>query len=288
MLITKNNILNVKPNFIDKNNKTPLIVACENKLLNIALQLLDKDCNHGHIYKKTTALMYCCCKDMEEVALKLLDLHHKGLINCRPHYINSYHQTAFVIACKLKLNKIALKILDDDYICANIYEGDTMLLLACKNKLNNVALKLIDLMIKSKLHSQFKQFNNNGNTPLLCACENKLNNVALKLIDYSDVSQIFNNKYRKYTALIAACRNKMEDVALKLINKCSYKFNCLPQYTDNCNNSALIYACENNMENIALKLIDMDFLSRNRPKILTCIKIFNMFKLKQKIEQLNI
>jgi ankyrin repeat protein len=256
----------------DKNNNTMLTWACKTKKAedNIILLLtfFKELCKPECISKcGNTALIWACNNKMENVALKLID--EFGEL-CKPDCITVNGNTALMLACSNKMENVALKLINEfgelckpnkiNYVdeigelckpdCIN-KNGNTALILACGNKMENVALKLIDKFGElCEPECISKKYNM---TALSWACMNTMENVALKLInEFGELCKPDCISEYGNTALIWACTNNMENVALKLINE--FGELCKPDCINHYGETALLWAFNNNMENVVLKL----------------------------------
>jgi ankyrin repeat protein len=210
-----------------------------NELSTIALCILNniERCNLPHVnnYGETALTISCRFLD-EDVIMKILEYPDKcnmGHITTRetrndsndPYYkkysnyyswngdrIDSFYETALTLACKYKLNKSALKMLDYPKLC-NIY--------AISRIRENIDI--------------YTEYNS-----LLWACINKLSEVALKILDYPQ--EEFYKKSNLYqNAFEHSCKNNMEDVAIKFMDKSNKLLKI--------NNEVLSWLDKNKMDN---------------------------------------
>ena len=162
---------------------------------------------------------------------------------------NDNGETALIIACHLKMNEVALALIErgQSHLAQNNNDENNALIYACQNKMNEVALALIETG-----QSNPGQINSYGNTALMYVCLNNMNEVALALIatGQSKPEQINNDE--ENTALMYACQNSMNEVALALILTGQSNLEHVNYFEKN---TALIYACENIMDDIALAFI---------------------------------
>jgi ankyrin repeat protein len=163
----------------------------------------------------------------------------------------------------------------------NIY-GYTALILACKNKMEKVALRILECPERCKMDHVNKYCNNeyyreksirqysenselsniyefNMNTALIWACINNMSTVALKLLEYPEICGVGHISYTGNTALIWACTNNMESTALKILE---YPEICRMGHINKKGDTALIVACTNNMESTALKILEYPEICR--------------------------
>jgi len=225
----------------DNDNSTPLIIACENELEDVALKLIETgESNPGHVNNdRMTALIIACDKELENVALKLIETGESN-----PGHIYNKSTTALMTACENKLEVVALKLIETGESnpgYASEYSETTALMIACSyDNLENVALKLIETG-----ESNPGQANKSEMTALMYACDNGLENVALELIETGESNPEQLDEDGK-TALIIACENELENVALKLIE--TGKSNS--EVISNDGNTALMIATELNLTNV--------------------------------------
>ncbi len=233
------------PEYIDNDGNTALIYTTQNKMSEVALKLIEtgksvpEQANHIDV----TALIYACDNIMSEVAIKLIET---GKSN--PDHISEDGKTALIVSCENRMSEVALKLIETGKsVPEQIDEsGITALMYACANKMNEVAIKLIETG-----KSVPEQIHESGDIALTIACKNRMSEVALKLIETekSVPEQIDENGD---TALTIACKNIMSEVALKLIETGK----SVPEQINREKNTALIIACLNKMSEVALKLIE--------------------------------
>ena len=166
-------------------------------------------------YFNKNALMYACEHKLENIALKILNTYDGSNIDI----CDKWGNTALILACKNKLEKVALKILEHPNAC-NIGHinslGNTALILACNNKLEKVALKILEYPNECNIG----HVNKKGNTALIWACKGKLGDVVLKMLQYPEKCNIDHksNAYSNKTALeIALEQNLPQDIIIKLL-----------------------------------------------------------------------
>jgi ankyrin repeat protein len=229
---------------IYENNHTPLILACENNMTEVALALIATgNSNPEQVTNNDiTALMWACRNKMQEVALALI-----ATGNSKPEQVTNHDITALMIACDNNMTEVALALIktgNSKPEQVNI-NNVTALMWACVNNMTEVALALIETG-----NSNSEHVNNAGNTALILACDNNMTEVALALIKTgnSKPEQVTNTGI---TALIWACNNNMTEVALALIATGNSK----PEQVTNTGITALLIACDNNMTEVALALI---------------------------------
>ncbi len=256
--------------------QTPLMLACENGLTEVALKLMDKGADiHAKDKEGITAFMYASDRSTcHKVAMQLIDegvdiddqssLGNTALmLSCRS--LNSRDTpllpmklieagaainkkdmsglTALMHACMNGLTSVAMRLIDE---CANIAatsnSGFTALMYACENGLTDVALRLINEGVA--VNGQ----NTSGLTALMYACERGLYDVAMKLIDEGALLDLQCEE--KQTALIYAIKAKFANVAMQLIDR-GANIDTISRSGD----TPLMYACSERLTTIALRLI---------------------------------
>lgn len=132
----------------DANGDTPLMLACNNYMPDLALKILKNPLlsdvmalNRGN----TSALMVACKNKQVSVALKILDL-----VDERHLYEVSNHtgNTALILACKNSMTSVALKILEkagNKYIFCTNFKDETALSWAKKNRMQDVYSKITEM-----------------------------------------------------------------------------------------------------------------------------------------------
>ena len=135
----------------NKYGDTPLLLACQNKMYNLALLIcsdsfveysvanVDKnldDINAEH----NTALIWACLNDMPKIADILIE--NKLSPFC---VINSFGETPLITCCRMAMNKQAIAILKNNDCLPSHIDSDniTALLWACKNNLIDVVKELL-------------------------------------------------------------------------------------------------------------------------------------------------
>jgi ankyrin repeat protein len=248
-------------NYRNEEGNTLLLLACLYKLPKCALKLLDNmdiDVNYANINKENkTALIMSCENGLSfvDVTMKLLD-QYDIFVNCK----TSDGKTPFSIACEHKLSNIALKLLDNKNIDLNFIDanGNNLFMIACENELEDVALKLFNKLYS--FENNINYTNMIGKTSLTIAFEHKLWNIVRMLLECKDIKIMFNNEFEcKY--LLAACYNKIEDIAMKLLEfkNVHHSF----AICDNNNCTPLIFACSNKLNIIAIKILSFD-INKNK------------------------
>jgi len=226
------------------NKDSCLFFLCEQpSMRKIALKLIEKGvCNFSNEMFERTALINSCENHMKEVAIKILETSIEKKLDCLHNQHNKKNESALLLACKNKMEKVAMLLLYyDDIIYDEISDEDeTALNFACLNGMVNVALKIMDLYEKNKKLSNessydFRLFNTEG---FLHVCENsrkyKFKKLALKMAKNGFIDVNGN-------ALLACCKKGLDDIGLEILknikkidyekiliivnkSKCSYVF----------------------------------------------------------------
>jgi len=129
-------LINRNKNIIDDNNKNIIYSKKNVKLNNLEvikhLSFVDEHDN--------TALIWACQNKMTDVALELIKTGFS-----KPEHINNNHKTALIIACENNMTDVALELIKIDNFRQEYYNchGNTLLILTCENKMTDVALELI-------------------------------------------------------------------------------------------------------------------------------------------------
>jgi len=122
-------------------------------------------------------------------------------------------------------------------------------MVACKFKLEKVAIKMID---RWDLQSTPDFVDSNGSTALNEACLNGLNQTANYLM-YKFGSRCLPQRKLSYMVLASAYNNCSEEVILRLIDLLGSDYD-LPTFDGKY--TMLMYACEQKKELIAVKLLE--------------------------------
>jgi ankyrin repeat protein len=245
---------------INENKDTALLLACRNKMTEVALKLTDfreDQVIPGQKNKdKDTALIWAFRNQMDEVVIKLIR-NFGDQVN--PGQRTKYGETALIYACRYNMAEVALKLItefgEDKLKPEHICSGYTALLWACRNDMDEVALTLI-----TKFGDKVKPGhinNDDGFTALQWACcSKKMTNVALTLItEFGDQVKPGHINDDGYTALIYACRHKMTEVALLLITEFGDQVN--PGHINVNGKTALSWAFCNKMTDVMLELFKL-------------------------------
>lgn len=295
-------------NYVDEHNNTALILACESNKNELALKILDYNCNINNInHYDDNALLIACKNKMWNTVLKLLehcDIKHINknnncsvityvlqnnnieLIN-RLIEFNYYDKEIFYWSIKNKNTEIGLKILNK---CIIHEFNNNILLLICENNLEEIGLKYL-IKYKNIINDKIINYKNiNNNTSIILACKNNMKKIALKLLDYECNLKQANNLGE--TVLLWACKNKMKNIIWKILTKYlmkqnnnktfrnTYKYCNIEQISNN-EETAFGIACLNNLpETIILKMLEFNELD-----VLCPIKIHNnLYNKKQNIK----
>ncbi len=183
----KNSMINAN----NKNGEKALILACENKMERVAMELIPKMSEEA-INKwgdnGRTALNWTCENKMERVAMELIPKMSEEAINKWTDDGN----TVLYLVCWKNMERVVMELILRMGEEINKWDkyGDTVLmtseeaifllkkLWACYGKMERVAMELIARMSEETINKQ----NNKGETALFWACINKMERVALELI----------------------------------------------------------------------------------------------------------
>ncbi len=123
-----------------------------------------------------TALIWACVKDMESVALKLLQ---SGPDVRKPDQVNMWSSTALMWACKRGLNAVGLRLLELGLGKPGSFnhEGNTALIMACESGHETLALQLLKLGRQCTPH----HVNKAGKCALSYAHENDMHAVVARI-----------------------------------------------------------------------------------------------------------
>jgi len=232
------------PNYLDDNNKSPLMYALitqNNESIQDLLSLdqtLDKDIINYPTQNNKTLLMYVCQYSSLELVKKLIE-HHADL-NKR----NNKGETAFLYACQYGNDEMVNYLIEKG---ANINDisntGDTSLMYAIKG--NNI--KIVNILLK-KNHVNWNKKNNVGETAMMYACRFGYDEIVENLIEKGIIINEVN--HNGDTPLIYACRNGHKECVQLLINH-----DCPLDYKGYKGKTALINACEHGKLDIVKLLI---------------------------------
>jgi ankyrin repeat protein len=164
--------------YVSERGYTPLFLTCVLNMNDVALKLLDMDCKIDQVTRsdnKTncTPLLSACFNGMYDVANKILDLSHRTTVD----EIDGNGHTSLMYACRRKnMLAIAHRLLELDCKPEQVdIHGMTALILACRFNLHDIALKLLDMDCK------IDQVDGNNKTALMYAQKNKLYDVIAKI-----------------------------------------------------------------------------------------------------------
>lgn len=246
----------------------------------------------GNDYEiNSTALIYACNKKMENVALKIIDsfkdecsITQEGYIRTSQSYpfINKNGQcTAFSFAIRNRMDKLVYKMYD-------VYGELLMVKPTVDNESNIVIFDIINNgydellldMIEKYPNKCYPSFlNTDESTILIKACSKEFSVIALKLID------TFGYKCNPQqadidgdTAFIYAVLHGLNKVVSTMIE--CFGNDCIPKQKDYNGDSAItiaIYANEFEIAMMILEAFGLECIPDNEyNKVLKCAKIHNM------------
>jgi ankyrin repeat protein len=239
--------------------ETALIFACKNKKHNMARKILKSNIECLPDIKDdngSTALMYAASNKLSSVVTWLLKAYPD---RCNMGAKNTYGSTALMLACAVKNEYIALRLLDYPDKCnmaAQNKDGSTALHTAIRNAHTTIIKKILQYPDKCGLNLQ----DVDGYTPLYESVM-KCNIDAFRLITSpSNISMCNLGALirTKSTVLLFLCRSvragkEFNNLILDILN---YPDMCNLGVCD-CNNmTALMYACRYSSTDIALKMLN--------------------------------
>uniref|UniRef100_A0A6C0IS84 Ubiquitin-like domain-containing protein n=1 Tax=viral metagenome TaxID=1070528 RepID=A0A6C0IS84_9ZZZZ len=174
----------------DGDNNSPLILACDKKMDDIALSLIASGKSEpDHInYEGETALIISSSHEMKEVIKKLLETG-----NALVGHTTSQNETSLIIVCSFPdTEDIAMEMIHTGKSVPEQVDIDnaTALIMACQNDLDDVALELI----KTGKSNWFVR-DNSGFTALDYATQNNMDEVvnAIQQIGYKELTINLND-----------------------------------------------------------------------------------------------
>jgi ankyrin repeat protein len=210
-----------------------------------------------------TTLIGACAVNHSRGALQLIAEHAADYSE-----INKRGDTPLILACKNKMNEVALSILANGLQSANINHankfGETALYWACRQGLFEVALLLVEkctghidiamfgyacykssdlamaMLQSGQMH--LGEIGPNCTTALMYACLSKQSKLALAILATGKGHPDRVNA-GWYTALIYACQSGDSEVALAILATGQGR----PEHIDDTQRSALDYARKNKM-----------------------------------------
>jgi hypothetical protein len=224
-------------------NETAILIACRNRLEEIALEILEKPFAASKNIDGYDELMYASNNEMISIVTKLLALE------CCNGYYNYKGETALSIACKKKNNEIAREIMDSKKFDPRAIDeefGNTALINACQAKLETIALRLIETGNSIPEH-----VNKQNETALTIAISLGLENLSNKLINVRGSSLSTTNFECGY-ALFNACKYKMLSTASLLLDTGYDRYDIKTKIGE----TFLMHACFNSMNDVCMRLIE--------------------------------
>jgi len=223
---------------VDEYGNSPLLLACKNKLVEVALRLIKHGRNlNFRNYHNETPLIVACDRNLTKVAVKLIKAGVKLDRQDKKGY------TALMMSVKNNNQKIN-NLLIERKANLNLQDnaGNTALHWGCAFSCSQIALSLI------KAKAELNLMSKNGDTSLIVATSNGLEKVVFKLIE-NNADLNCQNKVG-CTALIHACDKKLEMLALHFITK-GANLNLMTESR----NMALDFAIYNNLVPVVRSLI---------------------------------
>jgi len=190
--VNQQQILDMIPNsdlsYTDSFGSTALMIACQNKMQNVAIALINTGQSKPEQVDRYryTALIYACRNKMQDVAIALINTGQS-----KPEHADRSKYTALIYACMNKLSDVAIALINTGQsnpqkVCD---DGNTALIYACSNKMTDVAIALINTGQSNPDHD-----GSGGDTALIIACEYQLTDVAISLINTAGVDVTRKNR----------------------------------------------------------------------------------------------
>ena len=202
-------------------SKTALKIACEKKLENIALEILESGYINvdyefseniiGNYVAPNIPLIYLVCSNkLDKVAMKLLDLSNDNI----DYVDNKGNVTALHKAIMYDMTNVAIKLMECGAKNSLTLNNMDALYLACKNCNYAIANKILDMDLQISDSISL----NKKDTPLHLACQNGMIEIAIKIIEKCDKSLIFHYDANRQTPWDIANMNKLIPVIQEMIN----------------------------------------------------------------------
>ncbi len=196
-----------------------------------------------------TAFIWACEKKLSDIAIKMLEFS----IDDNLADIIKNEQTTLMIACNNSLDKVAIRLLELNIDTSKIDNlGYTALIYSCMNGLSDVALQLLN---KSADDISLEQITKTGYTALMSACENSLEEVVIKMLDFKpDELDIEHINFKDETVLMIACQKRLENVLNKMLDFAPSVIKL--GHINKQGNTAFMLACYSSLSKIAIRMLD--------------------------------
>ena len=177
-----------------------------------------------YVCNKENALMWACCNHMTDVCVGIMShstTNYEILnTNSRGNTILmiALHTNQNIICTEIlnRLRSLPDKIIYN-YLSHTNNEGFTSLSLACKMNMENVCMKIL----QNPHYCALNKTGRNGYTALMYACDNRLETVCMKILKTPDDCGLECHNHYKFTALTFAkynCMPKVRREILKYLN----------------------------------------------------------------------
>lgn len=230
------------------NNQTLLMKACENKLLDVIVDLIpslnSETLNKIDLYGCST-LHYACQYGLDSIAVELIQRLDKKILNVK----NNIKNTAIVWCIINDLSTVfeyLIELMSNfalNYINNN---SESLIHIACNYNRKDMAIKLINKINNTYTLNTLNEYKE---TTIFCACKKNMEEVAMLLLPYITEENIKIHTKNQISLLYIACENKLEKLALEILPK----FNIM-----NMDYKLILYRCAvNNMSIVMIEIINM-------------------------------
>ena len=205
--------------------------------------------------KGNTALIYCCYKNIEDIAKLLIETGESN-----PNHINKNNENALMYCCLNNLINIIRILLDIPEVDPGHTDNNnnTALMISIYDNNNNIALLLLE---KAKERCLPYNINIRSLTALFLAIDRKMTDVITELLKF-DTDKIDLQMFNSNTSLLMAVKNKNknEDIAIKILESGRAD----PYIKDEFYLSTFDYALKFNMNNLINKIKESDFTPKEK------------------------
>ncbi len=229
-------------------NQSLLMKACQNKLLDVIVDLIpsvnNETLNKIDIYD-CSVLHYACQYSLDSIAIELIQRLDNKILNVK----NNIKNTAIVFCIINDLSYVfdyLLNLMSNyalNYINNN---SESLIHIACNHNRKDMAIKLIN-----KINNKYtlNTLNKYKETTIFCACKKNMEDVAMLLLPHITDENIKIYTTNQMSLLDIVCENKMEKIALEILPKFNIR---------NMDYKLILYRCAvNNMENVMIEIINM-------------------------------
>lgn len=266
-----------------------LLLACKNNMENLVLKLLEfKNLDYVQVqdHDGNDALMSICLNKNENLGLRFIESAFARWVNSiNLNRVNPNGLNSLMMCCKKKMEKLALKLLDNeelDYSYVN-NDNETALSIACYKGASKIAIALLkkpktdynfnrafaiacDTGMDDEVIDQFIQIPNleynkvtpDGHNVLILSCYHEYSSIVLKLLNLPGIDVNYVD-IDGDIAFHCACTHGLTEVVERMLEM-NVNYNTVASY----GNTGLILACENQHEEIALKLLNLPDIDINK------------------------